>query len=49
MEFEVALGALSSKLGRFHVATLSLVCMTYVFQAVFYLSYVFTTLRSEHR
>ncbi|XP_026271624.1 organic cation transporter protein-like [Frankliniella occidentalis] len=49
MEFEPALEALSKRFGRFHLVTLSLICMTYVFQALFYLSYVFTTLRSDHR
>ena len=49
MEFESAMEALSKRFGRFHLVTLSLISMIYIFQALFYLSYVFTTLRSDHR
>lgn len=49
MEFEEALDVLGRKIGRFHYVNLSLISLVYVFQAFFFMSYVFTTLRSEHR
>ncbi|XP_034251017.1 organic cation transporter protein-like [Thrips palmi] len=37
------------KWGRYQSITFPLISVPYIFQALFYLSYVFTTMRSEHR
>lgn len=37
------------KWGRYQSFTFPLISVPYIFQALFYLSYVFTTIRSDHR
>lgn len=49
MDVEVAMRAVTARLGRFHLVTCSLLSLVYVYQAMFNLSYIFTTMRSEYR
>ena len=49
MDTETGIRAVTSKLGRFHAVYCSLLSLAYVYQALFNFTYVFTTMRSEHR
>lgn len=49
MDVESGLQAITARLGRFHVVLCALLSTAYVYQALFNLSFVFTTMRSEHR
>lgn len=49
MDVEAAMRAVTARLGRFHLITCSLLSLVYVYQAMFNLSYIFTTMRSEYR
>lgn len=42
-------GTIGRKWGRYQTITFPLISVPYIFQALFYLSYVFTTMRSDYR
>ncbi|KAK3921204.1 Solute carrier family 22 member 21 [Frankliniella fusca] len=49
MDVERGLQAITARLGPFHIAMCALLSTAYVYQALFNLTFVFTTMRSEHR
>lgn len=50
MDIDKALeNTIGRKWGRYQSITFPLISVPYIFQALFYLSYVFTTMQSDHR